>query len=130
MRTAAALYARIPEKALKAAMLRAISENPEAPRMTSDEIAWGAQFVVFVTKRMLYMSQFYVAEGKFDHLKKRFLRLLARHGGRLDHSTLLRYLSVDAQLFRGLVETLKMCEQIEDEELSNGKRGYVLSSAA
>ena len=69
-------------------------------------------------------------DSKFDHLKKRFLRILARHGGKLDHSTLLRYLSVDAQLFRKLVETLKMCEQIEDEELPSGKRGYVLSSAA
>ena len=69
-------------------------------------------------------------DSKFDHLKKRFLRILARHGGKLDHSTLLRYLSVDAQLFRKLVETLKMCEQIEDEELPSGKRGYVLGSAA
>ena len=128
--TAAALYARVPEKVMKLAMLWAISENPETPRMSGDGVCWAAKLVIFLTKRMLYMSQFYMGEGKFDHLKKRFLGLLARHGGRLDHSTLLRYLSVDANLFRKLVETLKLCEQIEDEELPNGKHGYMLSSAA
>ena len=71
-----------------------------------------------------------VEEGKFDHLKKRFLRILARHGGKLDHSTLLKRLPVDATLFRRLVETLKMCDLIEDEVLPNGKRGYSLNAAA
>ena len=128
--TAAALYARAAEKALKLALLWAISENPEAPRIGADGVIWGTRLVSHITKRMLYMSQFYVAEGKFDHLKKRFLRLLARHGGKLDHSTLLKRLPVDATLFRKLVKTLKMCDLIEDEVLPNGKHGYSLSDAA
>jgi len=61
---------------------------------------------------------------------KRFLGLLAKHGGKLDHSTLLRDLPVDAALFRRLVSTLEMCDQIESEVLSNGKHGYVLKNAA
>ena len=128
--TAAALYARIPEKAIKCAMLWAISEDPEAPRITADAVIWGTKFVSHITNRMLYMSQFYVAEGKFDCLKKRFMHLLAKHGGRLDHSTLLKRLPVDASLFRKLVETLLMSDLIESEELSNGKHGYILKGAA
>jgi len=81
-------------------------------------------------KKMLYEAQFNIAEGKFDRLKKRFMSMLAKHGGKLDHSTLLRYLSVDATLFKRLVVTLKMCDMIEDEELTKGKRGYPLKGAA
>ena len=128
--TAAALYARVVEKALKLALLWAISEDPVAPCLSADGVIWGTKLVGHITKRMLYMSQFYVAEGKFDHLKKRFLRLLARHGGKLDHSTLLKRLPVDAALFRKLVETLKMCDLIEDEVLPSGKHGYSLNAAA
>ena len=128
--TAASMYARVPEKALKLAMLWAISADPENPQITAEAVDWGARFVNHVTRRMLYMSQFYVAEGSFDRLKKRFLRLLARHGGRLDHSTLLRNLPVDAALFKKMVETLKMCEQIEDEQQTDGKRVYLLRTAA
>jgi len=65
----------------------------------------------------------------FDSLKKRFLNILAMHGGKLDHSTLLRNLSVDATLFKRLVVTLKMYELIEDEEITGGKLGYIISVA-
>ena len=78
---------------------------------------------------MLYEAQFNVAEGKFEHLKQRFLKLLDRHGGKLDHSTLLNRLRIDSTLFKKLVTTLQMCELIEDEELSNGKHGYILKGA-
>ena len=33
-------------------------------------------------------------------------------------------------LFKKMVETLKMCEQIEDEMLPDGKYGYILKMAA
>ena len=62
------------------------------------------------------------------HLSGRSYR--DRRGGKLDHSTLLKRLPVDATLFRKLVETLKMCDLIEDEVLPNGKHGYSLSDAA
>ena len=62
--TAAALYVRIPGKATKLALLWALSENPEAPVITLDAIEWGAKVVTHLTKRMLFMAQFYVAEGK------------------------------------------------------------------
>ena len=77
----------------------------------------------------LYLTRLYVTEGRFDRLKKRFLALLAKHGGQLDHSTLLKNMSIDATLFRKLVTTLQMCELIEAEELIDGKHGYILKGA-
>ena len=76
--TAAALYCRLYEKAVKLAVLHAISANAEHPEMTAESVHWGAAFATHVTRKMLYESQFYVAEGSFDRLKKRFVGLLAR----------------------------------------------------
>jgi len=128
--TAAALYCRLHEKMLKLAMHHAISADPEKPVITIGSVVWASRLATHITKKMLYEAQFYVAEGNFDRLKKRFLAKLAKHGGKLDHSTLLRDLPVDAALFRRLVSTLEMCDQIESEVLSNGKHGYVLKNAA
>ena len=92
-------------------------------------IDWGAKVVTHLTKRMLYMAQFYVAEGKFDRLKKRAMGLLAKHGGALDRTSLLRGLSIDAVTFKKLVTTLEMCSLIEVECGERGKLIYHLSAA-
>jgi len=130
LKAGAALYCRLYEKAMKLAMLYAISENPAQPTMTAAAVEWAKAFAMHVTKKMVYEAQFNVAEGKFDRLKKRFVSIVAKHGGKLDHSTLLRHLPVDATLFKRLVLTLKMSDMIEDEELTDGKNGYVLKGAA
>ena len=82
-----------------------------------------------LTERMLYMAQFYVAEGKFDRLKKRAMGLLVKNGGSLDHTTLLHKLSIDAVAFKKLVVTLEMCTLIESEMSERGKIIYHLSAA-
>ena len=128
MRTSAALCCRLYEKAKKLALLWAISENPNVPVMTPDAVRWAAAFATHVSKKMLYEAQFNVAEGNFDRLKKRFVNLLEKHGGKLDHSTLLKNLHVDAAIFKRVVRTLEMCEQIESEILPNGKRCFTLLS--
>lgn len=127
--TAAALYVRIPEKATKLAMLFALSANPRTPEMTGEAIDWGAKVVTHLTKRMLYMAQFYVAEGKFDRLKKRCVALIAKAGGTLDRTSLLHKLSVDAVTFKKLILTLEMCNLVESEMSDRGKHLYHLSAA-
>ena len=127
--TAAALYVRIPEKATKLALLWALSENPEKPEITAEAIDWGAKVVTHLTKRMLYMAQFYVAEGKFDHLKKRCVALIAKAGGAIDRTSLLRSLAIDAVTFKKLILTLEMCNLIEGECCERGKIVYHLSAA-
>ena len=124
--TAAILYARLREKSTKLALLRAISEDPFAPCLKPEDILWGTKFALHITKRMLNMAELYVADGAFDHLKKRFIRLLIKHGGELDHSTLLKRLGVDATTFRKVARTLEACDEIDDGTISNGKYGYLV----
>lgn len=125
--TAAALYVRIPEKALKLALLFAISENPSNPQITADGVIWATRVVTHLTKRMLYMSQFYVAEGKFDRLKKRALAIVDGSGGKIDRSTFLRKLKVDVVTFKKIVDTLILCDLIEAELGEHGKTMYSLA---
>ena len=68
---------------------------------------------------MFKMAALYVADGTFDHLKKRFIRILIKHGGELDHLTLLKRLGVDATTFRKVAKTLEACDEIEDGTISN-----------
>ena len=130
LKCGAALYCRLYEKAMKLALLGAISQNPEHPQMTAEAVRWGAAFALHVTRKMLYEAQFNVCEGKFDRLKKRFLAFLSEAGGQLDRSTLLRHLAIDSATFQKIVLTLHMCDMIEEETLSRRKTVYTLKSAA
>ena len=130
LKTGAALYCRLYEKAMKLALLYAISENPANPVISAEGVYWAARFATHITQKMLFEAQFNVSEGAFDRLKQRFLNILVKHGGKLDHSTLLKSLRIEASLFKRIVLTLLMCDQIESEELINGKRGYIIKNAA
>jgi len=128
--TARALVVRMNEKIAKLAMIRAISGSPEKPVVTGDDVRWAAQFVAHITKEMLHEAQFHVAEGKFDALVKRFLGLLAKHGGTLDRRTLIKNLHIDHLTFRRIVMTLHMCDSIIEEAESGKNTIYTIKSAA
>ena len=130
LKCGATLYCRLYEKAMKLALLGAISQNPEHPQMTAEAVRWGTAFALHVTRKMLYEAQFNVCEGKFDRLKKRFLAFLSEAGGQLDRSTLLRHLAIDSATFQKIVLTLHICDMIEEETLSRRKTVYTLKSAA
>ena len=129
LKCGAALYCRLYEKAMKLALLGAISQNPENPQMTAEAVRWGTAFALHVTRKMLYEAQFNVCEGKFDRLKKRFLGLLAKAGGQIDRTTLLRKMHIDAVSFQKIVLTLHMCDLIEEERLGRRKTIYTLKAA-
>ena len=112
------------------AMLRAISRDDQNPVMDAPDIDWAAMLATHLTKRMIYMAQFYVSEGKFDSLKKRMLAALSMAGGEMSRSELLRRLHVDSATFRKVVLTLHMCEMIEEECISRNKVIYTLKNAA
>jgi len=61
---------------------------------------------------------------------KRFLGLLAKHGGSLDRRNLIKNLHIDHMTFRRIVMTLHTCDIII-EELECGKNVvYTLKTAA
>ena len=128
--TARALVVRMNEKIAKLALIRAISSDPAHPVVSGGDVAWAVKIVTHVTKAMLHEAQFHVAEGKFDALVKRFLGLLAKHGGSLDRRGLIRGLHIDHLTFRRIVMTLHMCDAIIEESEYGKNTVYTLKDAA
>ena len=64
-----------------------------------------------------------------DRLNKRALGLLAKHEGKIDHTTLLRKLSTNAVTFKKLIITLEMSNLVERKVVEYGKQIIHLCAA-
>ena len=56
--------------------------------------------------------------------------MLARAGGTMDRATLLKNMHVDVGTFRKIIQTLHMCEIIEEEHVSRNNVICTLKNAA
>ena len=124
-----ALWSRAAEKCSKLALLYAISENPREPLISADAVAWAWRVVEHLTHRMLYQASVYVHDNEFDALRQKALRYLRDYGhGTLMHGQLLRYMHIDADTFRRVIETLLQSELITATELTRGGYRYTMTS--
>jgi len=121
LKVAASLLVRLYEKSLKLALLSAVSRDYEHPVVTKGDILWGTLFAVHVTKQMIVKSSLYVSEGPFDAMKKRVIGIIKGHGGEIDLTTLQRSTPWDAATLRKIINTLHVCDMIEEETLSRRK---------
>ncbi len=104
---ATTVWGRVGENARKLALLYAVSENHETPRIDARGVRWASGLILHQTQRMLFMADSYAAQGEFDELALRLLRKLREAEGRgLPHSVLLKRMKLDAKTFRQVVETL------------------------
>ena len=70
------VWGRVSEQVRKLALIYAISENHQSPRISLAAVQWASQFVMHQTRRMLFMASQHVAEGEFDALIKRTIEIL------------------------------------------------------
>ena len=68
-------------------------------------------------------------KARQDRLKKRALGLLAKHEGKIDHTTLLLKLSINAVTFKKLIITPEMSNLVEREVVEYGKQIIHLCAA-
>ncbi|MCR5413636.1 MAG: bifunctional DNA primase/polymerase [Kiritimatiellae bacterium] len=120
------LWSRAAEKAMKLALLRAISANPRDPLLTPEDVRWGWRLVDHLTRQTIYRASLFVSNGFFDYDRKQFLRLLAETGGRMSHSTMLRRTGFKAAALREIAETLVESDLISIEYGKNRKTIYKL----
>ena len=125
--TGKALWTRAAEKTMKLALLYAISQNPQSPLITPEAVRWGWAIVDHLTRRMLYQASMYVADNNFDAYRQKAVRYLRDYGhGSLNHGQLLRYMHIDADTFRKVIDTLTESEMIVSHPLSKGGFRYSL----
>lgn len=122
-----ALWSRGAEKTSKLALLYALSENPAEPIITDTAVDWGWHMVNHLTRRLLFQASIYVHDNEFDALRQKAIRYLRDYGsGALNHGQLLRYLHIDADTFRRVIDTLVQSEMISVAQLSRGGFRYTL----
>ena len=103
---ALALWARAGEKASKFALVRAISRDVNAPVIREEDIAWARTLVFHATRRMLYMAGLYAYDGEFDRQMKRVMQRIAAKGGSLSYRNILRYVRMEKDELKRVLETL------------------------
>jgi len=108
------VWGRVSEQTRKLALLYAISENHQSPRINLAAVQWASRFVMHQTRRMLFMAASHVADNPFHaECLKLLEKLRDAPGTELPHSVLLKRMKMDAKTFSVLVETLIQQGDIE-----------------
>jgi hypothetical protein len=108
------VWGRVNEQSRKLAMIYAVSENHQSPKIGADAVRWATQFVMHQTRRMLFMAQSHAAANPFHSDCLRLLRKLREAPDQtMPHSTLLKRMKVDAQAFQHIIQTLSQQGDIE-----------------
>jgi hypothetical protein len=103
---ALALWARAAEKVSKFALVRAISQDANAPVIRDEDIAWAHTLVFHATRRMLFMAGIYAYDCEFDRQMKRVMQKVSAKDGRLTYRNLLRSISMEKDELKRVLETL------------------------
>ncbi len=73
------------------------------------------------------MSSLYIHDNEFDALRQKAIRYLKEFGkGKISHSTLLRYMHVDADTFRRIIDTLLESDMLVVKNGPKGGNVYIL----
>jgi len=117
------VWGRVGEHIRKLALIYAVSENHEKPRIEEPAVEWATAFVMHQTRRMLYMAGRYVADDQFQALAMKLLEKLEHAPNRqLTHSVLLKRMKCSAETFGKLIDTLAQREDIQVfEETTEGR---------
>lgn len=70
------VWGRVSEQTRKLALLYAISEDNQSPRITDRAVKWASKLMMCQTRRMLFMASGHVARNDFDGMCKEMLRVL------------------------------------------------------
>jgi len=121
------VWGRVSEQVRKLALLYAISENHQAPRISLAAVEWASEFVMHQTRRMLFMAAGHVAENPFHaECLKAVEKLRGAPGQELPHSVLLKRMKMEAKVFSSLMDTL--VQQGEVEMVTTPRAGWPVRS--
>jgi len=118
------VWGRVSEQTRKLALIHAVSENHETPRIGLSAAEWATRFVMHQTRRMLFMARSHVAENPFHAECLKLIEKLRDAPDRsLPHSVLLKRMKQDAKAFRDLVTTLVERGDIVIAQAQQSKHG-------
>ncbi|MBB3205089.1 hypothetical protein FHS27_000856 [Rhodopirellula rubra] len=111
---ARAAWSRTCEHAKKLSLIYAVSENHLQPQITIEAVRWASEFSLHQTRRQLYLASVHVAENPFHKECLKFKqRLSERDGHVMPRRELMRSMTLKANDFDQVVQTLMQQEEIE-----------------
>ncbi|QDU87920.1 hypothetical protein Pla175_12870 [Pirellulimonas nuda] len=120
---ATTVWGRVPELVRKLALLHAISDNHQAPRIGEIAARWATELSTHQTRRMLFMARHHVADNPFHADCLRLVRKLQEAPDRtLPHSVLLKRMKLEAKRFQELIVTLEQQGDVVIETHATGGR--------
>lgn len=75
-----AIAARWAENAVKLALVRAVSDNPGAPSITVQDVAWGRAVAKHCIDTLLQDAERHVADNEYERRINRAMDLIRKHG--------------------------------------------------
>jgi hypothetical protein len=84
------LWTRTLEKARKLALIYACSANHERPVIDGLAALWASEVVQYMTRRMIFLADRWIADGRFDALQKEVVRKIEKRGGRVSKGEMCR----------------------------------------
>ena len=130
---AQALWGRAVEKAMKLALVFAVSASPEKPVITADLLGRAWKIAEHSTRRLLNLAEVYTARNQYDEMSKRVLRHLREARRPLTKSVLLRKMRESKKAIDPVLETLAESGQIvvrQETERGVGRPALLISLAA
>lgn len=109
--TVRAFFPRLTAYAHKFAMLEAV-QNGHGQEITVDDCRRACLIADNFAAEIRKLGEESLGRSKFDTVKARLIKAVAKRPG-VDHSTLLRNLSISAKVFNDVVDTAKQSGEIE-----------------
>lgn len=125
------LWARAEEKACRLALVYACSADHLAPVVDFDAAVWACALTHYLTRRVLFVSGDWIADGAFDARQKRVLRIVRGVEGTISATELCRKTQwltrrERSEVVSNLLETGQLRE-VTEATATKPRRVYVLA---
>jgi len=119
----ASVWARAEEKACRLALIYACSANREHPVIDTAAAEWACELAEYLTRRMLYLAHEWVADGFFDAMRKRVMRVIKAAGGEIFGTDLCRRTQwLKPRERKEILESLELSGEVRLELVPSGTR--------
>ncbi|VTS03342.1 bifunctional DNA primase/polymerase [Tuwongella immobilis] len=119
------LWSRATEKARKLAILYACSRNAETPEIDAAAAEWACALSRYLSRRMVYLTNRWVAETPFDARRRRVLRIISDAGelGITQTDLCLATRSLTPRERAEVIEALLENGEIRESKTNPGRKG-------
>ena len=117
---AAAIVNRLGENAAKLALVRAISNQPQAPHIEQADMAWAWALALHCTRTLLQDADRHMADSDFERKLNKALEIIRKHGTCTEYQMVRKGFKLPERERREVLATLVAGSMVACEETGGG----------